>query len=191
VTRTPPEYFARLYGADPDPWGFATSWYEHRKYAVTLACLPDERYRSGFEPGCSIGVLTEGLAARCDRLVAVDLDAGAVAVAAERLAGTPHVEVGRATVPDEWPEGRFDLLVLSELCYYFDAAELRALAGRASDALEPGAAIVAVHWTGPTDYPQTAGAAHHVLASTPGWHPLAHHDDERFVVDSWRYRPGG
>ena len=35
-----------------------TRWYEQRKYAVTLAALPQRRYATAYEPGCSIGVLT-------------------------------------------------------------------------------------------------------------------------------------
>ena len=32
-------YFERLYARNSDPWLFASSEYEHRKYAVTLARL--------------------------------------------------------------------------------------------------------------------------------------------------------
>lgn len=34
------DYFASMYARDPDPWGFDTTWYERRKYALTLAALP-------------------------------------------------------------------------------------------------------------------------------------------------------
>ncbi len=69
---TPPEYFEQLYVRDPDPWRFATSGYERDKYAATLAALPNRRFASGFEVGCSIGVLTRQLAERCDALLAAD-----------------------------------------------------------------------------------------------------------------------
>ena len=68
----PSAYFEAIYQADADPWRFATSDYEREKYAATLAALPLQAYRSGFEVGCSIGVLTSQLARRCDRLLAVD-----------------------------------------------------------------------------------------------------------------------
>ena len=58
-----------MYQAAADPWGFEDRWYEQRKYAVSLALFPAARYRSAFEPGCSIGVLTRmeqpGAATRC------------------------------------------------------------------------------------------------------------------------------
>ena len=69
-TYTDPAHFDRLYGADPDPWKFATSDYERDKYAATLAALPDRRFTRCYEVGCSIGVLTRQLAPRCDAILA-------------------------------------------------------------------------------------------------------------------------
>ena len=62
-----PGYFRDRYAASPDPYGLAERWYEARKYALTVALLPRERYGAAFEPGCSIGVLTAQLAPRCDQ----------------------------------------------------------------------------------------------------------------------------
>ena len=59
-----PGYFRDCYAASADPWGLAERWYEARKYALSLALLPAERYSAAFEPGCSIGVLSAQLAAR-------------------------------------------------------------------------------------------------------------------------------
>jgi len=55
-------YFVRMYATDPDPWGFDSSWYEQRKYALTLAALPERRYERAVEPGCANGALTALLA---------------------------------------------------------------------------------------------------------------------------------
>ena len=48
-------YFADMYAGDDDPWGFDDRWYERRKYALTVAMLPDPRYRRALEPGCANG----------------------------------------------------------------------------------------------------------------------------------------
>jgi trans-aconitate methyltransferase len=189
MTRTARQYFERLYQADLDPWGLATRAYERRKFAITVASLPAPRYRSAFEPGCSIGVLTEQLAPRCEQLLAMDHMASAHRQAERRLRGRPGVQVVEGAVPEDWPDGPFDLLVLSELCYYFDADELHRLAERAVETLDPGATIVAVHWCGETDYPLGGAEAHAVLAGTPGWQPVVHHEDEEFLLDVWRHRP--
>jgi SAM-dependent methyltransferase len=189
MTRTPLGYFERLYQADVDPWGLTSRWYERRKYVLTVASLPAERYRSAFEPGCSVGALTERLAPRCDHVLAVDHVASVVAVAARRLAEHAHVRVERRAVPEDWPTNSFDLLVLSEICYYFDAAELRALIERAQRSLDVNATVVAVHWSGQTDYPLTAVETHQVLAETSTFEPVAHHVDEQFLLDIWLHRP--
>jgi hypothetical protein len=67
---TPAAYFEQLYSDSSDPWSLSEQWYVQRKYDHTLAALPQRRYRSAFEPGCSVGVLTTALAERCDSLLA-------------------------------------------------------------------------------------------------------------------------
>ena len=123
-------YFDAMYQAAGDPWGFGERWYEQRKYAVSLAQLPSARYRSGFEPGCSIGVLTRQLAARCDTLLACDVAAAAVDAAAGRTRDLAHVRVERREIARQWPPGRFNLVVFSEILYYFGDQDLRQILGQ-------------------------------------------------------------
>lgn len=153
------DYFESLYSRNSDPWHYETSDYEQAKYAATLACLPREHYRHGLELGCSIGVLTEKLVDRVDRLTALDTSTVALARARERLGGKRHVRWVHAHLPfGDWQD-QYDLVVLSEVLYYLDSAALVALGQRLGTCTVPGASIVAVHWIGPTDYPQTADAA--------------------------------
>lgn len=149
----PAAYFERLYAEDPDPWKFATSDYERDKYAATLAALPRERYGRALDVGCSIGVLTRALAERCRDLVAIDPVPSALAAARERCADAPQVAFLEGAVPSIWPPGRFDLILLSEVVYYLDRADLSRLVRLVAGALAPLADIVTVHWTGETDYP--------------------------------------
>ncbi len=155
-----PGYFDRLYAADADPWRFETSAYEYAKYAATLAALPRARYGHGIEIGCSIGVLTERLAARCDRLLGVDIAEAALVSARRRCARRPNVSFARVGLPAERPPGRFDLVMLSEILYYFDAPTVAAMADAVVTLALPGADILLVHWLGPTpDYPMTGDTA--------------------------------
>jgi hypothetical protein len=48
------EFFEQLYQKNSDPWQFATSEYEAKKYATTLNALPRNLYQAGFEIGGSI-----------------------------------------------------------------------------------------------------------------------------------------
>ena len=150
-------YFDRLYAADPDPWGFETSPYERAKYAATISALPRDRYHLGIETGCSIGVLTEQLAAKCDSVLGVDVAAAALATARDRCAKLDRVEIALLCLPGDRPEGRFDLIVLSEVLYCFDAA---AITSTVMSMASADTDIVLVHWLGPTpDYPMTGDAA--------------------------------
>jgi trans-aconitate methyltransferase len=151
-----PDYFNALYAADADPWRFASSPYEAEKYAATLAALPSRRFADALEVGCSIGVLTAQLAPRCDRLLALDVADAALAKAQARC---PAVRFERRRIPQEWPPGRFDLIMLSEVLYYLDAPAIADVAGRAVGALQPGGSILLVHYLGETDYPTTGDDA--------------------------------
>ena len=177
-----PAYFDALYAASTDPWGLASRQYEARKYAITLATLPRPRYKRTFEPGCSIGTLTRMLATRADHVLATDASSAALA-AARRSALPKNVRLEHASVPEQWPHGRFDLIVFSELGYYFDEADLESFVQRAVAALEPDGHLIAVHWRQPVpDYPGTAASVHSkLLSSTLVW--LAHYHDEHFLLD--------
>jgi hypothetical protein len=174
-----------MYAGDDDPWGFATRWYERRKYDITLASLPRPRYRAGYEPGCSIGVLSDGLAARCDTLVVSDPQPVAVAGARDRLHAHPHVRVERHSIPEDWPAGPWDLVVLSEVAYYFDGAGLDDVVERVMSTLEEGGHLVAVHYRPRTDYPLSGDAAHRRIAATPGLAGLVDHVEDEFRLAVW------
>jgi protein-L-isoaspartate O-methyltransferase len=188
MSRLPDSYFERVYESGLDPWGFETRWYESRKYALTLAALPRPRYRRAFEPGCAIGVLTAQLAARCDALVAAEPMSAVAARARTRVAELPHVDVRELAIPDGWPEGRFDLVVLSEVVYYLDDGGVTELLARLDASLLPGGHLVAVHWTGATDYPLTGHAAHARLDAHASWHKLASYTEPEFLLATYERR---
>jgi trans-aconitate methyltransferase len=141
-------YFDAIY-QNEDPFAYRTRWYEARKRALTLASLPQAHYLRAWELGCSNGVLTAALAPRCAQLLATDLSEEAVAAARRTVAGQPHVTVERAQHPQEWPEGRFDLIVVSELGYYLAEAQMQAMAERLLTSLDPQGVLIACHWRPP------------------------------------------
>lgn len=183
-------YFDAVYEGGLDPWGFESRWYEERKRAITVAALPHPRYRRAFEPGCAIGVLTRELAARCDEVVAWDLHPEAVAECTRRCRDLTNVQVAVGAVPDRWPAGEFDLMVLSEVAYYLDVEALDALVDDVRRSLTASGAVVAVHWLGQTDYPLSGEQTHRLLAAKLAMAHVVHHIDAEFMLDVWERDPG-
>jgi len=180
----PAGYFEAMYRAAPDPWGFAERWYERRKYAISLALLPAERYRRAFEPGCSVGVFSRLLGPRCDWLLSCDLAAAAVQKAGEQTANLPQVRVEQREIPRQWPSGRFDLIVLSEVLYYFGDHDLEQVLKQAAACLEPDGTLLAVHWRHPVaDYPRSGDDVHQALAAQPGLARLVSHVELDFLAE--------
>jgi SAM-dependent methyltransferase len=184
-------YFRERYAASPDPYGLAERWYEARKYALTVALLPRAHYGTAFEPGCSIGVLTAQLASRCDSLLACDAIPDAVASARARTTGLPGVRVERRAIPGEWPAHLFDLIIFSELLYYFADADLNRVLRLGISSLRPDGHLLAVHWRHPApDHPHTGDGVHRVLAGHPGLARLAGYRDPDFTAEVYT-RSGG
>ncbi|WP_131193759.1 SAM-dependent methyltransferase [Lichenihabitans psoromatis] len=170
-----PDYFDRLYTSEPDPWGFRSSDYERRKYAATLAILERAHYADALEIGCSIGVFTRRLAARCSRLVAIDASQVALDTARSDCADLEHVDIQLGLVPADVPEGPFDLIVMSEVLYYLVADDVRRTAAACRRALAPGGEIVLCHWLGETDYPLTGEAAAETFVTAASSWVISHH----------------
>lgn len=165
----PPTYFDRMYSESDDPWGFETRPYETEKYRATLAALPRDTYRSAFEIGCSIGVLTEDLAARCGSLLSVDVSERALKRARERCSHLPHVQFENMQVPGEFPEQSFDLILVSEVGYYWSHIDLLGAHLRIVEHLHPGGQVLLVHWTPfVDDYPLTGDEVHDTFREAGG-----------------------
>ena len=180
----PGDYFDAMYQAASDPWGFEDRWYEQRKYAISLALLPERQYRHAFEPGCSIGVLSRMLAGRCDRLLSCDGAEAAVRAAVRRTRDLPQVLVERRQIPRQWPGGRFDLVVFSEILYYLGDSDLDQVLSCGVGALQPGGTLLAVHWRHPVaDYPRSGDDVHQALAARPGLARLVSHQEPDFVAE--------
>lgn len=156
--------FERLHRVAADPWSVTSSRFEADKRARTLAVLPSGRFRRAFEPGCSVGELTAALADRCDEVLAVDVSATAVRAARERTRAMPTVRIEQRMVPQWWPTGRFDLVVLSEICYFLQPDALRHLLIRVRESLCEGGWVVVCDWRHPIDGWALDAAAVHQAA---------------------------
>lgn len=179
---TDPGYFERMYADSDDPWHLAENPYEQRKYALTVASLPRERYRRGFEPGCSIGLLTALLAPRCEELVATD-PVPEPLVAARARVPAPHVAFERSALPD-WPSGELDLVVLSEVLYFLSADVRAQVLADVVGSLKADGHVVLVDWRHPfAEAACTGDQAHAEFHASPGLTRLVEHVEADFLLE--------
>jgi predicted TPR repeat methyltransferase len=182
-----PEAFEARYAADIDPWSFATSPYEDARYQAILGETGTDRFANAYEPACSVGVLTEQLGARCDRLLAVDVSSTAVARASVRCAELAGVEVRVGSITDP-PPADLDLVIMSEVGYYFEVAELDRIIGSLAATMVPGARFVACHWRGRSDDHRLHGTAVHARLADQLDGRLQHRShrvDPGYLLDTW------
>ncbi|NYJ20590.1 bifunctional PIG-L family deacetylase/class I SAM-dependent methyltransferase [Glaciibacter psychrotolerans] len=187
----PEAFFDHFYTGKADPWGVETRWYEERKRAITLASLPRKQFRSGLEIGCSIGVLTGELATRCDAVLAIDISEAPLALARKRLGAVENIAFVRLTTPDQWPDDTFDLIVLSEVGYYWDEAALGRALDKALASLTPDGILLACHWRHPVaEYPLGGDEVHAALRERSDLALLVHHSEDDFLLDVFSRPPG-
>ena len=149
--------------------------------------LPQPTYRHALELGCSVGVLTEALAARCDHVMATDIAVAALYETDARLCAAGRrgrVTLQRTSIDCAWPAGEFDLVVLSEVAYYLSENTLRGVLEREVPKLMPRTTVLAAHWRHPvSDYPLDGDAANDIIGATPALHQTAHYRDGDVVID--------
>ena len=182
-----PAYFENVYAASDDPWDFATSPYERLKYEATLSALPAPTYGRALEIGCSIGVLTDRLARRCDTLLSVDVNERALEAARARNQHHDNVAFANMVVPRDFPPGHFDLVVISEVAYYWSDQDL----ARAIDLVSKtsGTTVELVHFLPKVaDYPRDGDSAHAAFLNDPRFESIFASRAEAYRIDVLRVR---
>ncbi len=187
---TSADFFEAKYREHPDPWNFADSAYENGRYQATLAALPQPRYRHAFEPGCSVGVLTERLAARCDHVTAIEFSPTAATQAALRCVSLRNVSITcealDTSTATRHPFAHIDLLLLSEIGYYFTESAWTDTANALIEPLPAGATVLAVHWLGTsTDHLISGDDVHCILLAHPLLHLTHSERHPHFRLDRW------
>lgn len=182
------EYFEKVYAANDDPWGFQTSEYEAAKYQATLAALPRKNYKNAFEIGCSIGVLTEQLAKKCEKILAVDVSEKALEQAKKRCRSLSNVRFQLMLIPEEFPDEKFDLILISEVGYYLSPPDWEKAMTKIFAQLSEKGQVALVHWTPfVDDYPQTGDEVHDSFAefAKNKMRKLSEKTTDKYRLDVW------
>jgi predicted TPR repeat methyltransferase len=150
----PADHFESLYTKKTDPWDYKTSSFEAYKRSKTVGVLNGRAFNKGLELGCSIGVLTAELAAHCQSLIGVDGSQTACDLARTALKNYPNVRIIQARFPEDVRVlealGQLDLLILSEVLYFFSANDMQALASYVRTSLIAGGQCIVVNFDGDT-----------------------------------------
>jgi SAM-dependent methyltransferase len=186
VDTTSPEFFENMYRNDADPWNFASSPYERRRYEIILRALEGKHYKHAFEPGCSVGVLTHQLATLCSRVDAVDISPTAVKIAQDRCHEYPNVYITCGSLAHRIDGDDFDLVVFSEIGYYFEEQALRDILKTLVGRVAPNGIMLASHWLGSSpDHVISGDRVHEIIAEVEG---LNHNRGARYAdfrLDCW------
>jgi 2-polyprenyl-3-methyl-5-hydroxy-6-metoxy-1,4-benzoquinol methylase len=189
IDTTSQAFFESMYSENADPWRFATSQYERKRYEAILRAVVDRRFKSAFEPGCSIGVLTEQLAKHCDRVDAIDISPTAVKLAQMRCRQTSNAYITCDSLTHPIAADMFDLVVFSELGYYFAEQTLRDILFNLVSRVEPAGTMVASHWLGSSsDHLLSGDRVHEIIGESD---ELILNRTERYVdfrLDCWSRR---
>lgn len=183
---TSAEFFEKKYRENPDPWDFARSEYERARYDAIVDSLGERQFERAFEPGCSVGELTWRLAKRCARVKAMDISPTAIGRARQRCHEVSNVELEVGSLPDQMPHGEFDLIVFSEIGYYFEEDALKDVGKLLVRQLPAHGTLVAAHWLGESkDHLLSGDRVHEILRGLSGlrlnqsdWHT-------GFRLDRW------
>lgn len=184
------KHFENMYRTNSDPWNYVTSPYEHRKYEATVEALGGRHFKSGFEAGCSIGVLTEKLGGCCcDRLLGVDFIPQAIEAARLRCVGLPGVTLEGMQIPQQWPKAQFDLMVFSEFLYFFSDSDLQTIASHSIRSLLPRGQVLLVNYLGETGDPQSgeSAATSFINLTATSLKPVQQQRRESFRLDLLEY----
>jgi hypothetical protein len=185
------QHLNELYAASEDPWHMRSGWHAQRKRDLLLASLPNSRYNSIFEPGCSQGELTPELARRSDEVLAVDGYRDSVTATRQRTAHLSNVTVEHRHLPMDWPRGRrFDLIVLNEIGSMAESSDWASMADAVLGSLTEDATVLACHWkhhfTGRRLQTETL---HGLLDSILGLPRQTRVSDADFTIAVWTTRP--
>ncbi|MBX5230120.1 glycosyltransferase [Rhizobium sp. NLR9b] len=149
-------YWEELF-SQVDPWDYRNN-YETVKYFQTLSLLDDRRFSNGLELACAEGTFTRMLAARVDNLLATDISASAVARAASLQDHDSTVAYRQLDLLRDDLEGPYDLIVCSEVLYYFENREkLRQIVDKIAGSLRTGGWFVTAHANLLVDRPNETG----------------------------------
>jgi protein-L-isoaspartate O-methyltransferase len=156
-------WLKKFYKKSADPYHFDNNPYEAEKYAHTMRLLNGRIYEKALEIGGAEGIFTQMLAPICTSLLAVEVAEAAVERANERLRDNTNVTFIQATLPHQMPNGQFDLIIASDVLYYFPKDVVLDLLTRFEEGLKPDGILFTLHYLGNFDQAMVGRELHDLM----------------------------
>jgi trans-aconitate methyltransferase len=175
--------------AAEEPRDMSSPWHEKRRRDILMASLPLRRLGRVLEIGCAGGLVTAELSQRADTVTAIDSEVAAVQ-SARRFVPGDDVRFAVGRMPEDWPSGRFDTVVLSEVGCGLSPAGL----DRVIELIEASTEgfLVACHSRRYVpEHTQTGDAVHRALRAMPGWETTVAHEERDFVLEVFERTSAG
>jgi len=170
-----------------DPQTSSSQWYEKRKREILMASLPLRRLGRVLEIGSGGGLVTAGLTQRADTVTAIDSEPASVQ-SARRFVPGDDVRFAVGRMPEDWPSGRFDTVVLSEVGCELSAADLDRVI-ELIDASTEGCLVACHSRRYVPEHTQTGDAVHRALRAMSGWETTVAHEERDFVLEVFERTP--
>lgn len=143
-------FFVRMYFnwryRNPDPYNVSASNYEREKMERVISALGfEKRFGSALEIGCGEGNMTVRLAPIADNILATDISDMAVRRTRQKASAFPNVQAQRLDLLADEPPGQFDLVVASEVLYYFEKHQLPDVLERIGACVKKGGHVALIH----------------------------------------------
>jgi SAM-dependent methyltransferase len=182
------DFFETLYTKKSDPWSFASNDYELDRYNHLLHALPEQYYNRVFEPGCSIGVLTKKIAFIANSVDAFDISPTAISLAKKRCSNLKNINFQCQALENVLPHMQTDLIILSEIGYYFNADTWQTTVIKLLNNCE-NTTLLMGHWLGKSsDHILKGDEVHEIIESIAGLYKEYSKRTKQFRIDCWRKR---
>lgn len=190
--------FEAAYARSADPWASAALGYRYQrlKYDKLMALLPRGRFARVLDLGCGLGLLTQKLAKRSGHVLGLDISTAAVERARGRAAKLDNLQFEQGDIMDlpTSLDGRFDLVVVSDVIYYLSLLDdllLGNLAVRIANLLSPGGVcLLANHFFFVADpASRQSRAIHRAFAACPRFAVISEHRRAFFLASLFSGRP--
>ncbi len=179
-------FFESLYQNNPDPWHFASSTYELNRYKRICEIVHHQKPSYVFEAGCSIGILTEQLAHLAEFVEAIDISSTATLAAQIRCCELRNVRIQWGSLGNYSIPSKADLIILSEIGYYFSREEWRNIIKNIATTCTPPFYLLASHWLGTSADHILSGDEVHSIIHSLGIFELKHSERNKdFRLDYW------